>query len=151
LGFRFFVFVFVLDVLKGFLPTYGFPKLVAEATGHRLPELAVVVALATILGHNFPIYLRLRGGKGVATRLGALLALDPIACAAAAVGFFVILLATRYVSLSSLGGGLVFLVAHFAKLANPWERTHITMSVVTIALVVLLFVRHRHNLARVWA
>src|SRR5262245_3425733 len=74
LGFRYFLLVMVLDLLKGLLPTIGFPEVVARLTGADVSGLAVLVALATILGHNYPIYLKLRGGKGVATSLGALLA-----------------------------------------------------------------------------
>src|SRR3954468_14837040 len=52
LGFRFFLLVFVLDVLKGLLPTLGLPRAIAAA-GYEEPALPVLVALATILGHNF--------------------------------------------------------------------------------------------------
>ncbi len=151
LGLRFFVFVFALDLLKGFLPTFGFPRLVAESAGRVPPETGVLVALATILGHNFPVYLRFRGGKGVATSLGALLALDAVASAAAAVGFVVFLLITRYVSLSSLLGGLVFALAHFARADHPLSRDQIAMTILTIVLLALLGFRHRKNLARIAA
>jgi glycerol-3-phosphate acyltransferase PlsY len=149
LGFRFFVVVFVLDLLKGFLPTFEFPRLAASLTGQgSAPALGVFVALASILGHNFPIYLRFRGGKGVATSLGALLALDTIAAVSAAAGFGMSLLATRYVSVSSLFGGVVFAVVHFVRTPHPFSRDQIAMTVVTIALLLLLFFRHRKNLAR---
>jgi glycerol-3-phosphate acyltransferase PlsY len=151
LGFRFFLFVFVLDLLKGFLPTYAFPRAYTQFTGRELPELGVLVALATILGHNFPVYLKLRGGKGVATSLGALLALDLVASLSATVGFVVSLLVTRYVSFSSLFGGLVFLGVHFLQVDDPWKRDELAMSVVTIGLVGLLFARHRNNIARLRA
>jgi glycerol-3-phosphate acyltransferase PlsY len=150
LGFRYFVLVFLLDLLKGFLPTLGFPRLVATLAAHPAPALAVFVALASILGHNFPVYLRFRGGKGVATSLGALLALDPIAALSAAAGFGASLLATRYVSVSSLFGGLVFAVVHFVRTPAPFGGEEIAMSVVTIGLLILLVVRHRKNLARLW-
>src|SRR4051794_1215241 len=55
LGFRFFVVVFLLDFLKGFLPTYSFPILANRATSLNLPDLPVLMAVASILGHNFPI------------------------------------------------------------------------------------------------
>jgi glycerol-3-phosphate acyltransferase PlsY len=148
LGFRFFVLVFVLDLLKGFLPTLGFPRVFASLTGQRAPALGVFVALASILGHNFPVYLGFRGGKGVATSLGALLALDTIAALSAAAGFGVSLLATRYVSVSSLFGGLVFAVVHFGRTRAPFSRDEIAMTLVTIGLLVLLFFRHRKNLDR---
>jgi len=149
LGFRFFLFVFTLDLLKGFLPTYFLPKLVAELSGKAVPELGVFVALATIMGHNFPVYLKFRGGKGVATSLGALLALDWVASLAAALGFILSLVATGFVSLSSIIGGLVFVTAYFGRVKQPWSQEHLAMSVVTIGLCALLIVRHRKNLARI--
>jgi acyl-phosphate glycerol 3-phosphate acyltransferase len=151
LGFRYFVLVFVLDMLKGFLPTLGFPRLVESLTGSRLADLPVLVALAAILGHTFPIYLKFRGGKGVATSVGAVLALDPISCGVSVVAFAVLLGLTQYVSLASLGGGLAFAAAHFARGRSPLNREHIAMTVFSIAVVALLFVRHRGNLARIRA
>jgi glycerol-3-phosphate acyltransferase PlsY len=152
LGFRYFLLVFALDMAKGLLPTWGFPRLVPALTGRAAPpELAVLVGLATILGHNFPVYLKFKGGKGVATSLGALLALDPVAGVASAVGFCIFLLVTRYVSMSSILGGGVFFLAHFARVKDPWSREERAMTIVTIALLILLVGRHRKNFARVAA
>jgi glycerol-3-phosphate acyltransferase PlsY len=154
LGFRYFLFVLFLDQLKGFLPTLGFPFFVSRLTGSQPPDLPVLVALAAILGHTFPIYLKFRGGKGVATSLGAVLALDPFSCAVAVLVFGGLLLLTRYVSASSLGAGLAFVAVHFARVAryaSPLRREHIAMSLFSIAVLVLLFIRHRGNLARIWA
>ena len=65
LGFHFFLLVFGLDLLKGLLPTLWFPDAVRALGGRGLPELRVLVALATILGHNFPAYLETsRGQRG---------------------------------------------------------------------------------------
>lgn len=144
--------VFLLDLAKGLVPTWGFPVLAARLTGRPAPpDLAVLVAVATILGHNFPVYLKFRGGKGVATSLGAVVALDPFAGLAAACGFVVFLTVTCYVSLSSIGGGVVFFLAHFARVTAPWARGERALSVMTVALLVLLVARHRKNLARLWA
>ena len=151
LGFRYFVLVFVLDMLKGFLPTLGFPRLVESLTGSRVADLPVLAALAAIVGHTFPIYLKFRGGKGVATSVGAVLALDPISCGVSVAAFAVLLGLTRYVSLASLGGGLAFAAAHFARGGSPLSREHIAMTLFSIAVVALLFVRHRGNLARIRA
>ena len=148
LGFRFFVLVFLLDVLKGLLPTLGLPWLAAKLGLPTPPELPVVAALGAILGHNFPIYLGFRGGKGVATSLGALLALQPAACGAAAIGFFAVFFATRYVSLSSMVGGAAFASAYFLMTAEPWNREHRAMSLLALAAVALLIVRHRKNIGR---
>ncbi len=151
LGFRFFLLVFTLDLLKGFLPTCGAGWLVESMTAPASPSLPVLAALASILGHNFPVYLRFRGGKGVATSLGALLALDTWAALAAAGGFGCALLATRYVSVSSLFGGVVFAAVHFVRSRAPLSQDELAMTLVTIALLLLLFFRHRKNLARLRA
>jgi glycerol-3-phosphate acyltransferase PlsY len=152
MGLRYFWLVFTLDLAKGLLPTWGFPRAVAALTGRPAPpDLAVLAALAAILGHNFPVYLRFKGGKGVATSLGALLALDPVASLASAAGFVVALVACRYVSVSSLFGGLVFVAVHFWRVDSAWSRGQRAMSLMTVALLVLLFVRHRKNLARIAA
>jgi acyl-phosphate glycerol 3-phosphate acyltransferase len=150
LGFRFFVLVFLLDMAKGLCPTLGFPRLATALTGAPpLPELSVLVALAAIVGHNFPVYLGFKGGKGVATSLGALLALDPVAGFASAAGFGAALAVCRYVSLSSILGGLVFVAVHFLRVSAPWSREQRAMSLATVCLLVLLVVRHRKNLSRI--
>jgi acyl-phosphate glycerol 3-phosphate acyltransferase len=151
LGFRFFLLVFALDLIKGLLPTLGLPRAVAMLAGHETASLPVFVALGTILGHNFPVYLRFRGGKGVATSLGALFALDAAASASAAVGFVTFLLITKYVSLSSVLGGFVWVLIHFYQVENPWKGDQIAMSVLSIGLLGLLIVRHRKNFSRIAA
>jgi len=149
LGFRYFWLVFALDFAKGLLPTLAAPRLFeAVARTHAPPALAVAAALAAVLGHNFPVYLRFRGGKGAATSLGLLFGLDPVAAAAAAVGFVAFLLVTRYVSASSMLAGLVFFLAHFQRVDAPWSREQQPMSVLTVGLLALLVARHRTNLGR---
>ena len=151
LGFRYFLLVFALDVLKGFVPAFGVP-LGLKSMGIAPPaDLPVFVALASILGHNFPVYLRFKGGKGVATSLGGLLALDPVACGAAAVGFFVVFFPTRYVSLSSIAGALAFAAGHFARAAQPWSKENLAMSILSMTIPALLLVRHHKNLRRILA
>ena len=109
------------------------------------------MAVAAILGHNFPLYLKFKGGKGVATSLGSVFALDPIASVASATGFTTFLLLTKYVSMSSILGGLVWLIAHFMRVANPWSREEIALTVASMGLMGLLIVRHRKNLVRIGA
>ncbi len=139
----------MLDFLKGFLPTLYLPIFARHETGLRLADLPVLVAVAAILGHNFPVYLKFRGGKGVATSLGSVFALDAVASGASAFGFAMFLLLTRYVSMSSILGGLVWLAVHFARIENPWARDQIAMSIAAIGLMGLLVVRHRKNLVRI--
>ncbi|WP_165073665.1 glycerol-3-phosphate 1-O-acyltransferase PlsY [Paludisphaera rhizosphaerae] len=151
LGFRYFVLVFVLDVLKGLLPTIGLPWLI-DRMGHEVSnELPIAAAVGAILGHNFPVYLGFKGGKGVATSLGALIALQPVACGVAAVAFFAVFLPSHYVSLSSMAGGVAFAAAYFLRTAAPWSPEHRAMSILVTAVVVLLIVRHRKNISRLLA
>jgi glycerol-3-phosphate acyltransferase PlsY len=151
LGFRYFVLILVLDALKGFAPTLGIPFLLKRLQISAPGDLAVFIALAAVLGHNFPVYLGFKGGKGVATSLGALLALDPLSCGAAAIGFFAVLLVTRYVSLSSIAGGIAFVVCHFILISDPWNPENRAMSLLSVAVPTLLIARHHKNIRRVLA
>ena len=151
LGFRYFLIVFVLDLAKGFLPAWGFPALLKTYANVDLPGLNVLIGVAAILGHNYTLFLRFRGGKGVATSLGAVTALDAVASAGAAAMFVIVLLMTRYVSMSSVLGGVAFALVHFASVDDPWGREHIVMSVAVIGLLAMLIVRHRKNLIRIGA
>jgi acyl-phosphate glycerol 3-phosphate acyltransferase len=150
LGGKFFVLVFLLDFFKGFLPTLYLPMLTRYETGLRLADLPVLVAVAAIVGHNFPVYLKFKGGKGVATSLGSVFALDAFASGASAFSFAMFLLITRYVSMSSILGGLAWLIVHFSRVEDAWARDQIALSIASLGLEVLLIVRHRGNLVRIW-
>ncbi len=151
LGARYFWLVLALDLLKGLLPTLAFPWLVDRFLGFVPVDLPVLIAMAAILGHTFPVYLKFRGGKGVATSVGVVLALDPISCGVAAIVFGVVLWTSQYMSLASLIGGVGFASAHLLRQTKPLSREHIAMSLFSIAVVALLVVRHRSNLARIRA
>ena len=156
LGLRGFLLVFFCDLLKGLIPTVVLPALVTWKVGHPVLDLPILVALAAILGHNFPIYLNFRGGKGVSTSLGAALGLDWIASLASLVAFGISLRINRYVSLSSLLGAIVFTAVHFAGVLfferkSPWDREHLALSLLTLGLLTMMLVRHRKNFARIVA
>lgn len=156
LGLRGFLLVFLCDLLKGLLPTLLLPALVRSRTGIEFPDLPILIALAAIMGHNFPIYLGFRGGKGVSTSLGATFGLDWLSSLAAVVAFGVSLRINRYVSLSSVLGTSVFATTHFLKVAfldrkSPWDRDQLGFSLMTLGLLALLLIRHRKNWARIAA
>ena len=149
------VLAFVLDVAKGFLPvflaaTYWAPML-AEAHGPRAANLLLVaVAVAPILGHVFPVWLRFRGGKAVATSLGVLLALPMLqGMALAAFGVWVVVvLVTRYVSVASSVAAVVFVCGYLVfESAKAWGD-YLPVTVFVIVLVAMVLVRHRSNYAR---
>jgi glycerol-3-phosphate acyltransferase PlsY len=88
----------VVDVGKGFVPTWFFPGL--DGTG--LPQLALAYGIAAVLGHVFPVWMRFRGGKGVATGGGVYLALAPAAVGLAALAWAPVAAVVRIASVASL-------------------------------------------------
>ncbi len=151
LGFRYFVLVMAVDLLKGLVPTLIAPWLLARVYGDSITGVGVITALGTIVGHNFSVFLRFRGGKGVATSLGAMCALDPIASGVAAGAFLFCLLITKYVSMSSILGGTAFVTAHFVFVSNPLSPKNWPFTLLLMVLYPMLIIRHRSNLQRIWA
>lgn len=100
------VLTLVADVGKGFLPMMAAAWFLREAqTGE---SVVLYCGAATFLGHLFPIYLKFKGGKGVATALGVFLYLDPVAVLIALAAFIVAVFASGYVSVGSLAAAALF-------------------------------------------
>jgi glycerol-3-phosphate acyltransferase PlsY len=106
LGYKLGAAVLVADMLKGFLPVLAARMLTS-------PSVTVAVALAAIIGHNFSIFLRGKGGKGVATGAGTLIAMMPLIFLLLLGAFFVVLLSTSFVSLASLTAAVLLIPAVF--------------------------------------
>lgn len=147
---------FVLDVLKGLLPMALMPVagLVDADSGPAGLGLWMLAGAAAILGHVFPVYLRFKGGKGVATSLGVVLGLWPyftLSGAAAFAVWGVCLLTWRYVSLASIIAAVAFPFFLLASItvAEPWsiERLWPLLAAATL-LALLIVVRHRENIRR---
>lgn len=138
LGWRWAVPVVVSDAAKGFLPVWLFP--VWDGSG--APQLALAYGVAAIGGHVWSVFLRFRGGKGVATSAGVLLALAPVATAAGALLWSGVVLLTRTASIASLAAvtGLPLLAW---LLDAPGETVGFT-----VGLALLVWWTHRENLAR---
>jgi acyl phosphate:glycerol-3-phosphate acyltransferase len=143
------VLVFVLDCLKG-----AGPVAAALAVKTTLSEplwtagwLEVAAGLAAFLGHLFPVYLRFRGGKGVATGTGVVLVLMPYPTLAAAFAWVLVVTASRYVSLASLAAAAVLCLGQLALTGNDVTNPRTAFCLVAVALVVL---KHRGNVGRLW-
>lgn len=136
----------VLDALKGALPVWLVPGTLLGMTYPGGPEWCrVAVGAAAVIGHMWTFLARFRGGKGVATTAGVLLALAPLAFAAF-LGVFVLAVAiTRYVSVGSVLGAVAFAVTLAVRNTAGWRSPTVWLGVVLAALVV---VRHRENLRR---
>jgi len=136
LGLRWGIIVGLIDVLKGFLPTFLALWLFDRTT-------AYVVGLATVLGHVLSPFLRGRGGRGVATSLGALFAVFPSFALATVVVFGLMLWATRWVAASSIAAAaLLGLYAGLGPLPEPVAVGRVWG--ICIALIVI--VRHYDNI-----
>ncbi|HMP76660.1 MAG TPA: glycerol-3-phosphate 1-O-acyltransferase PlsY [Kiritimatiellia bacterium] len=137
---------FVLDALKGFLPALVFPG-AANALGAEFQtlELARLVGgAAAILGHNFPVYLGFKGGKGVATSAGALLGIAPWAVAVGLAVWALFFFTLRYVSLASIVAALSVPVVAWWQYRDAGLATPIALTI----LAVLIILRHRANIRR---
>jgi glycerol-3-phosphate acyltransferase PlsY len=149
LGKRYGYPVFVLDFLKGF----GAVKIsISIATEARLewgsPEIfGILAAIVVVIGHSFPLWLKFRGGKGVATSAGALFGLMPLATVIAVVIWVSVFWFTRYVSLASVITVLALpLVILILTRLNQIHGKALFYSSLFIAAVVIW--RHHSNLSR---
>jgi glycerol-3-phosphate acyltransferase PlsY len=147
---------FTLDVAKGLLP-----MLLASAWGLvdknvSLEQLGMWLAVgcAAILGHVFPIYLRFKGGKGVATSLGVVLGLWPYYTLSGLIAFGIwalALLIWRYVSLASILAAVAFpaVLTFLISLIPEWQFGNLwPLYVVAIGMPLLVIARHAENIKR---
>ncbi len=155
IGRRYGWLVFAADSLKGLLPVLAARLFAAKATVPLLRyDLPVLCALAAVLGHVFPLWLRFRGGKAGATGLGVGTVLSPASTLVAGMSFLLVLLTTRYVSLSTMSGAVAYLATWYAWAwwhGGLFARQHISMSMLVGALVLLVIVRHKDNIKRLIA
>ncbi len=135
LGKKWFALVLLLDALKGFLPTGAALLLFGIYPG-------IAAFCGAFLGHIFTPWLGFKGGKGVATGLGAFLALDPLAMAVGIAVWLIVFLIGRYVSLASVIAAVsVFLFITFAQGNLP-------LSILSGAVAIAVWFTHRSNMKR---
>src|SRR6266480_231153 len=149
LGKRYGYPVFALDFLKGF----GAVKISMLMAPERPPEwnsseiVGILAAMSSILGHLYPPWLKFKGGKGVATSAGALLALTPVPTLIGVAIWIIVFWLTRYVSLASITAALVLpIVILVVSSQDQNKRKPLVYSSACVAAVVIW--RHRSNLSR---
>jgi glycerol-3-phosphate acyltransferase PlsY len=131
--------VAVVDVLKGFLPAFLALRWLDD------PVFAALCGLLAVVGHCYPFSIGFRGGKGVATSLGAYAAIAFVPCLASVGLFLVVTAATRFVSLGSMLASIAFPVLVLATGGSGG------VAAVSLAIAVLIVLRHRGNIVRLLA
>jgi glycerol-3-phosphate acyltransferase PlsY len=145
LGWKTGVPVLLIDVLKGWgaamLPI--FINLAGDGTA-LLTNFQILAGLAAILGHIFPVFAGFRGGKGVATIFGVLMAIHPLLTLSCLGVFLVVLLISGYVSLSSMSAGVAFPIFLFLFFDTP----SLFFKVFSIIVAIALIFTHMKNISR---
>ncbi len=147
LGSRWGTFVMIVDVLKGLVATSLFlliPYYMHDEWDRT--NLMIGLGLAAVVGHIFPIFADFKGGKGVATLLGMVIAIQPIVAVCCVGVFLLVLYLTRFVSLSSILAGISFAV--FILFIFNERETLYRIFAVAVALMVML--THQKNINRIF-
>lgn len=138
------IIVMLADVLKGFLAVKLSIFSYYTWTSEPFVNLQVILGIAAVLGHIFPIWAGFRGGKGIATLFGMILGIQPLVAVSLVGVFMLMLLATRYVSLSSISASIAFPLLILFIFREP-ELSYRIFAIGTAALVVLT---HYKNIGR---
>lgn len=132
------ILTLVGDIMKGLLPVVYITH-----TGSGQPPIVIALSgMAVFLGHLFPLYLRFKGGKGVATAVGVYLAIEPMAVLVALMIFIIVFIIWRYVSLSSIVAATSM---PFIMMALNDESLYIYL---TCVVAILIIIKHRDNIKR---
>jgi len=146
LGKRAGLIVLSLDILKGWLAV-TMASFISEAPAgtSQYVDLQIVLGVAAVVGHIFPVFAGFRGGKGIATLFGVILAAHPLACLMSLGVFVLIFLAFNYVSLGSISAALAFpiiVITVFAESVVP------SMVIFSIMVAILVMITHQKNIER---
>lgn len=141
IGLKWFFVVLFLDALKGFIPVF----LISTTYKSGSDIIPALVGLAAILGHTYTIFLKFKGGKGVATGLGVFLSLAPISTISCIVFFIVILFMFNYISLGSITSAFLLPIFIFI-----YGETGEHFFILILALLAAIFViyKHKENIKR---
>ena len=138
----------LIDILKGFTATWLARFIGTSVTGgphSLLINYQLALGIAAVMGHLFPVFAGFRGGKGIATLFGMVLAVNISAALLCVIVFGLVLLITRYVSLSSIFGGFTYLVG-VSLIYN--KNTNNMVVIFGMCICLLILVTHQKNIER---
>ena len=141
--------VFFVDALKGFLAVRVAIAIAARTAGAAdyTEFFAILAAAACVAGHSFPVWLRFKGGKGVATSAGSLAGVMPIAALTIFIVWLIVFMVTRYVSLASIVAATALPVA-VAALVALQQTQGTVLFYFSLLMTTLVVWRHRSNITR---
>lgn len=139
------ILTLTLDTAKG-----AAAVLIAERISNDNATWMMIAALAALVGHCYPVWLKFKGGKGVATAAGVFGALCPLACLAAVILFVLIVIFWRYVSLGSISAAAAMPLLIYSLWA-PHHAPPLVITIGTLAVALLVIYKHNGNLQRLVA
>lgn len=146
LGYKAGIPVLVFDIFKGWLAVYIAVFFYGETAGFPdLLDFKIILSIAAVIGHVFPVYVGFKGGKGIATLLGVGIALYPQAAWIVVLIFIIVLLITGYVSLSSIVGAMSLPFIEFFILGH---KEYYSLILLSIAVAIFVPITHRKNIKR---
>lgn len=151
LGWKWGSLVLFLDALKGLLPTLSAKLILQRHGSDELVNLAVILTgICCIVGHIYPVWLKLKGGKGVATSLGVILVIAPLASGVALVTFLVVFALSRIVGLASIISVIAFSIAQLTLMGEKiMVFEQLPMTLFSTLIPALIVWKHRSNIVRI--
>lgn len=136
--------VLIIDIIKGSAAVLLSFLSAFEPGSLDFINLQMALGVSALIGHVFPLFAGFRGGKGVATLLGVVLCITPVSCSLSLIVFLIVLISTRYVSLSSILAGISYPIILNVLMHN----TDVTFMIFSILAAVLLVITHKKNIVR---
>ena len=147
LGSRYGTIVMICDILKGMasVALYNFlPYYLHQGSGLERTNFMIGLGLSAVLGHVFPVWAEFKGGKGVATLFGMILAIQPVIAGSCVAVFLIVLYLTRFVSLSSILAGLMLPVS----VLWIWNEHEVLYRIFALFVALLIILTHQKNIGK---
>ena len=143
---------FLGDVIKAIIPMTIFGYILSKDVNGYRTLISLYIGIGTILGHCFPLFLKMKGGKGVSTALGVVLASNPIMAIIPLTSFLLISIKTRYVSLGSIVAVVIVAIEGFIfsknNLLSGSSDYYSECVILYIVLALIIIFKHRENIIR---
>jgi len=148
LGYKAALPVFIFDLLKGVAAVMLVRLTDLEHETNPYVSYQILLGICVVAGHIFPIFANFKGGKGVSTTAGVVLAMHPYGMLLVFAVFLFFLLLTRYVSLSSMMGAISFPFIVIIALSDFYKNETLTMKIFSVIVAIMIIFTHRNNIKR---